>query len=221
MVRLLRFLWLCVLWYALFVALMTLAYRFVAPVSTLMLGSAVQGSVQRQWVPLGRISPGLQRAVIVAEDARFCQHGGIDWEAVRRAFDRNNARGRVTHGASTLTMQVAKNLFLWNGRFWVRKAMEAPIALWIDFTLPKRRVLEIYLNTAEWGEHLYGAEAAARHYFGRPAAQLTPEQAALLAAALPNPKARNPARPSAYHREQAGTIRARMASGGADLSCLR
>lgn len=217
---LLRFIWACLLCYFLFVAMMTVAYRFVPPFSTLMVASSLEGKMQRRWVPLERISPNLVRAVLVAEDGRFCEHHGIDWQAAQKAYRMNEERGRVSHGASTVTMQVAKNLFLWNGRFWIRKIVEAPIALWIDLVWSKQRVIEVYLNIVEWGPGLYGAEAASRHYFGRSAASLSPQQASLLAAALPNPKARDSRSPNSYHQERAATIRARMAGDPGVSDCI-
>lgn len=199
---------------------LTLLFAFVPPVSSVMLQSFAAGhGMARSWVPLSRISSSMQRAVIASEDARFCAHAGIDWKAAEAAYARNQKQGRVTHGASTITMQVAKNLFLWNGRSWLRKALEAPIALWIDFTLPKRRILEIYLNTAEWGEGVFGVEQAARRAFGKPASALLPHEAALLAAALPAPRERDAAHPTPGQYALAGVIGARLFS--ADTGCLR
>lgn len=159
-----------------------------------------------RWVPYDRISPHLKRAVIAAEDANFTEHDGVDWEAIERAHERNMKRGKVTHGGSTITMQLAKNLFLSGERSYVRKAQELVIAYMLEAVLDKRRILEIYLNVAEWGVGTFGAEAAARRHFGASAAQLTPAQAARLAAMLPRPRFydRNPG--SAMLARRAATI---------------
>lgn len=199
---------------------LTLLYTVAPPVSTLMLARVVQGLwVDRTYVPLEEISPHLVRSVIASEDARFCLHGGIDWEALDRQIDALG-EGEDVRGASTITMQVAKNLFLWNGRSYVRKGLELPLALMLDAMLSKRRILEIYLNIAEWGEGVFGAEAAAQAWFGRPAADLTREQAARLATALPNPIARNPARPKPGHARLARINRGRAAAIDPHLECL-
>lgn len=191
-------------------------WRFIPPVSTPMLARwAVLKPVDRQWVPLSRISPNLRAAAIMGEDAHFCSHRGVDWDALQAVMDDSEGPAR---GASTITMQTAKNLFLWNSRSYIRKGMEIPLALAIDFAWPKRRVLEVYLNIAEWGEGLYGAEAAARRYFGRSANDLTPRQAALLIAALPNPRARDARKPQRRHARLAAIVerRARGVSTWAD-----
>ena len=194
-------------------------WRFAPPVSTPMLARwVVLKPVDRRWVPLARISPNLQAAVVMGEDARFCRHRGVDWGALQEVMDDPDGPSR---GASTLTMQTAKNLFLWNSRSYVRKAVEVPLAATIDFAWPKRRVLEVYLNIAEWGDGVFGAEAAARRYFGRAASDLTPRQAALLAAALPNPRLRDPARPQGRHARLAGIIERRARGAGPWTDCLK
>lgn len=171
-----------------------LAFRVVPPPSTLMLGRWLTlKPVERIWTPLTEISPHLIRAVIAAEDQRFCQHAGIDWVELNSVLEDEDGPSR---GASTLTMQTAKNLFLWPGRSYVRKGLELPLALAIDVAWPKTRIIEVYLNVAEWGEGLFGAEAAAQRYFNKPAAGLTRNEAARLAAALPNPLMRDPGKPS-------------------------
>jgi monofunctional biosynthetic peptidoglycan transglycosylase len=196
-----------------------LVYRFVTPVSTLMLARwATLQPVERGAMPLDGISPALSMAVIASEDAQFCAHGGIDWGALREVLDNEDEPSR---GASTIAMQTAKNLFLWPGRSYVRKALELPIALYLDLIWGKRRIMEVYLNIAEWGDGVFGAEAAARHHFGKSARQLTRGEAALLAAALPNPRLRNPARPSPRHRLLANRLLARMDAGGAPRGCLQ
>lgn len=166
-------------------ALSLLLGAFMPVASTLMLGRWLSGEmVERQWVPLERFSPGLLRAVVAAEDQRFCAHWGVDFEALKEQIDRD---GGPSRGASTVSMQVAKNLYLWPGRSYMRKALEVPLALLLDRLWGKRRVMEIYLNIAEWGEGIFGAEAAARYYFNTSAARLDATQAARLVAALPNP----------------------------------
>lgn len=200
--------------------LLCVLYNVIPPISSVMLQSGVRGDgFARTWVPLRAVSPSMQRAVLAGEDTRFCAHSGIDWRAAEKAMDSNMRRGRVAHGASTITMQVAKNLFLWNGRSWLRKALEAPIALLIDLVMPKRRILEIYLNTAQWGKGVFGIEQASKRAFNKPASLLTPSEAALLAAVLPSPQKRNAARPTAGQQQLAGTIRARMAA--TDTGCVR
>jgi monofunctional biosynthetic peptidoglycan transglycosylase len=208
----LRWAWLAGL--ALLAALVVglMIYRFVPVPSTLMLGRWLTlQPVERQWVPLSRISPNLIRAVIAAEDQRFCSHAGVDWVELNAVLDDEDGPSR---GASTLTMQTAKNVFLWPGRSYVRKALELPLALAIDLAWPKQRIIEVYLNVAEWGDGLYGAEAAAQRYFGKPAARLTPAEAARLAGALPNPILRNPARPSRGLQSAAGRVQRRVGQLG-------
>ena len=141
-----------------------------------------------EWVPYDRISAHLKRAVIAAEDAKFTEHEGVDWDAIEKAWERNLVRGRVSHGGSTITMQLAKNLFLSGERSYLRKGQELVITYMIEAVMSKRRILEIYLNVAEWGTGVFGAEAGARHHFGVPAARLGPGQAARMAAMLPRPR---------------------------------
>ena len=140
------------------------------------------------WVPYDRISGNLKRAMVAAEDAKFVEHEGFDWEGIQLALEKNQKKGRVVAGGSTITQQLAKNLFLTPARSYVRKAEEAVITVMLEALLPKRRILEIYLNVVEWGNGVFGAEAASRHYFGIPAAALSAEQAARLAAMAPNPR---------------------------------
>jgi monofunctional biosynthetic peptidoglycan transglycosylase len=189
-----------------------LAYRFLPPpVTPLMLLRQAEGlGLARHWVDGAEIAPALKRAVIAAEDARFCQHRGFDWQAIEEAWDDWQA-GERQRGASTITQQTAKNLFLWPGGGWLRKAAEAyPTAL-LELIWPKRRILEVYLNVAEWGPGIYGAEAAARASFGHGARSLTAHEAALMAAVLPNPRRWSPAKPSAYIQRRAQLIQSRMA----------
>lgn len=179
-------------------------YRFVDPVSTPMLWRWATGKrVQRIGVPLNRIAPALRLAVIVAEDGSFCRNRGVDLGAIREAMQQSEELGEA-RGASTITQQTAKNLFLWEGRSFVRKALEFPLALWLNVVLPKRRVLEIYLNIAEWGPNgEFGAEAGARWAFGKSARDLNPSQAAELAAVLPNPIRRSARIPNVLVRRLA------------------
>ena len=202
--------------------LMTPFYAFGEPVSTVMLWRHLTGErVQRQYAPLSRISPALALAVIVAEDGRFCSHHGVDFAQIRDALadaeDLEDVRG-----GSTITQQLAKNLFLWPGRSWLRKALEFPLALWIDLVLSKRRILEIYLNIAEWGPHgEFGVEAGSRYAFGKSAHELSRYQAALLAAVLPNPARRNAHAPGPGLRRLAGLYVGRSARAPGEAHCLR
>ena len=166
--------------------------------------------LRHQWVRYTRISTSLKRAVVAAEDARFLDHEGFDWEAIQQAMARNERRGRIVAGASTISQQLAKNLFLSGSRSWVRKGQEALITWMLETTMSKRRILELYLNFAEWGEGVFGAEAAARHHFGQPAAALTEEQAAWLAAVLPSPRRYERGRTTPYLEGRVATILARM-----------
>ena len=190
-------------------------YRAGHPVSTLMAWRWLRGApVTRQWINFGAISPFLPRSVVAAEDAKFCSHHGIDWDALRDVID-DAEDGEVTRGGSTITQQVAKNLFLWPGRSVVRKALEFPLALWIDRVLPKQRILEIYLNIAELGPSgQFGAEAGSAYAFGRPASALAPREAALLAAILPNPIRRSARNPGPGVRRLAGVYMARAQASG-------
>jgi monofunctional biosynthetic peptidoglycan transglycosylase len=190
--------------------LLTPLYRAGHPVSTLMVWRWLSGApVSRQWVDFSAISPWLPRSVVGSEDAKFCSHHGIDWDAVREVVD-DAEDGEVTRGGSTITQQVAKNLFLWPGRSVIRKALEFPLALWIDLVLPKQRILEIYLNVAELGPSgQFGAQAGAAYAFGRSASSLSPREAALLAAILPNPVKRSARNPGPGVRRLAGIYVAR------------
>jgi monofunctional biosynthetic peptidoglycan transglycosylase len=164
----------------------------------------------QHWVPLDRISERLQTAVIVAEDGGFYGHQGFDFYEIREAFERNWEEGRTVRGASTITQQLAKNLFLPESRVWWRKAQEAVITVMLELILTKRRILELYLNVAEWGDGVYGAEAAARYHYGVPAAALSPEQAARLAAMLPSPRSYSPRSDTLYLRERTADILSHM-----------
>ncbi|POF32778.1 monofunctional biosynthetic peptidoglycan transglycosylase [Roseibium marinum] len=199
---------------------LTVIYSVVPPVSTLMIGRYVQFLwVDRQWVPLGEISPNLIKSVITSEDSGFCENHGVEWDALQDQVEALSD-GEKPRGASTLTMQTAKNLFLWGDRSYFRKALELPLAVMINAILSKKRVLEIYLNIAEWGEGVFGAEAAAQAWFGKPARDLTRTEAARLATALPNPLARNPAKPAPGHRRLAATNLARVNAAGPIFGCV-
>jgi monofunctional biosynthetic peptidoglycan transglycosylase len=197
-------------------------YRVVDPVSTLMLARWLTGrGVTRVVTPIERMAPTLPLAVLVAEDDRFCSHHGVDWQEIHTALTEADEDLSVARGGSTITQQVAKNLFLWGGRSLVRKALELPLALWIDLVLPKRRIMEIYLNIAEWGPGgRFGAEAGARAAFGKSAAEVDLHEAALMAAILPNPVRRSARRPGPGVRRLAGIYEARAAAGAALASCL-
>jgi monofunctional biosynthetic peptidoglycan transglycosylase len=202
------------------VAIQIVAYRWIDPPGSMpMLARTLTGAPYEQnRVALGAISEHLVRAVVVSEDAKFCRHRGVDWAELAAAIE--EAEFRAARGASTISMQVAKNLFLWSDRSLLRKALELPIALALDAAWPKERVLEVYLNIAEWGPGIYGAEAAARRYFRKPARALSVREAAVLATALPNPKLRDPRRPDRRHARLAEVVRTRMAAGRDALRCL-
>jgi len=221
-VRVLRGLIVLVLALLLLPYVLTLVYRVVDPVSTLMVRRWVTGApVVRTWVPMEQIAPVLPLTVIGSEDARFCSHSGIDWQGLQDAMDEADDLSEV-RGGSTITQQVAKNLFLWPGRSFVRKALEAPLALWIDLVVPKRRIMEIYLNIAEWGPNgVFGVEEGAKRAFGKPAKSLSAGEAATLAAVLPNPIRRNAKQPGPAVRRKAATLQARAARSPSIDACVR
>lgn len=207
---------------ALVPAALALVYRIHAihPVSTLMLRDIVLlRPMQREWVDLEKVSPALVRSVVMSEDGQFCSHDGVDWGALNSVID-DALDGERVRGASTITMQSVKNLFLWNSRSFIRKALEIPYALWTDAVLPKRRIMEIYLNIAEWDDDIYGIGAASKHYFGKPASDLTRREAALLAVTLPNPSDRNPGKPGSGLRKLANVIEKRASNAGSHVDCL-
>lgn len=201
------------------VVLLILAYRFInPPTSTLIAWQWLTGvPIAREWKDIEDISPELVRAVVIAEDWSFCRHHGIDFEAIEQAIEKSG--GGLPRGASTISMQVVKNLFLNQSRSYVRKAIELPLTLLADAAWPKRRMLEIYLNIAEWGPGVFGAEAAARHHFGKSAADLTPREAALLASVLPNPIDRSAGNPGRLTAKKASVIQARVRAAGNAASC--
>jgi monofunctional biosynthetic peptidoglycan transglycosylase len=195
---------------------------FVHPISTLMIKDlAMLRGYDRQWVPIEDIAPVLLHSVVMSEDGQFCAHRGVDLAELKVVIDDAMA-GEQPRGASTITMQTVKNLYLWQRPFGtLRKVFELPLAVYADLVMSKKRIMEIYLNIAEWGPNIYGIEAAARHHFGRSAKNLTRRQAALLTVALPNPIARNPARPSAGLRRLAKLIEGRASRAGGYVGCLR
>ena len=199
---------------------MTLVYGVVpVPISNLMITRLFHGNgIAKSWVGIASMSPNLPRAVLASEDQRFCSHRGIDWIEFQDAMDSGDEG--PSRGASTISMQVAKNMFLWDGRSFVRKGLEMPLAYYMDGVLTKRRMMEIYLNIVEWGPGIYGAEAAAQHHFGKSAAKLTIHEAALLAAVLPNPIKRNAGHPSAKVRAIAAHIQDNMEAMDGYLACL-
>ncbi|WAC29159.1 transglycosylase domain-containing protein [Ancylobacter sp. SL191] len=202
--------------------LLAIIYNLVPPVSTLMLARWATGQgVTRDWVSIDAMSPALVRSVLASEDARFCQHIGVDLVELQNVMDTADD-GEPARGASTITMQLAKNLFLWGGRSYIRKALEMPLAVYLNFVMTKRRQLEVYLNIAEWGpDGEFGAQAAAQRAFRRGAGDLNGRQAALLAVTLPNPHTRNPAKPGPGLNRLASNLQARLPREGAELtSCL-
>lgn len=180
------------------------------PVTLLMMTRLFEGEgLHVRWRGLNDMTPDLVDAVIAAEDARFCEHDGFDFEAIEEAME-ENARGGRVRGASTITQQTAKNVFLWPGRDWIRKGLEAGYTVLIEAIWPKRRIVEVYLNVAEMGPGVYGAEAAARHWFGKSASELTRTEAARLAAILPNPREYNASNPGPYVRRRTRSILGNM-----------
>ncbi len=200
--------------------LIVVVYRFVpVPITPLMLIRIAEGALQGRWVGIDKdwvsydeISPNVFRAVMSGEDGKFLRHGGIDWEAVEKARKRNEqAKGKKVYGASTITMQTAKNAFLIPVRSYIRKALEAYFTYMIEFVWGKKRILEVYVNIIEMGDGIYGVEAASRAYFGKSAKNLSPQEAALIAAVLPNPRRWSPAKPTGYIQKRASFIQGRMA----------
>jgi monofunctional biosynthetic peptidoglycan transglycosylase len=197
---------------------MLLSLRWVNPPVTMVqmqrrleAGLSHRSYQRRQvWMPLDRISPSLEHAVIAAEDGRFFEHHGIDWKEVQKVVDRDVEEGRIGRGGSTITQQLVKNLFFTTSRSFLRKAVEFTLAPPAEWFLPKRRILELYLNVIEWGPGVYGAESAAQYWYQVSAARLTREQSARLAAIIPNPIRRRPGRMNAYTEE----ILRRMAQMG-------
>jgi monofunctional glycosyltransferase len=199
-----------------------IAFRFVnPPITPVMIAEKLKGrTLKHQWVPLEDIARDLPFAVISSEDGRFCAHWGVDWAAVKDAVEEAKRRHRSVRGASTIPMQTARNLYLWTDRSYVRKVLEVPLAYLITVFWPKQRVIEVYLNIAQWGPGIFGAEAAAQTYFHKSATELTRQQALLLAAALPNPLLRNPGKPSPRMLRIAKSVERRMPILAARSGCI-
>lgn len=195
-------------------------YRYQPPGETAFMAQRMEEAraknaaapLRYRWVPYGRISVNLKRAMIASEDAKFVDHRGFDWDGMQKALEKNQKKGRIVGGGSTITQQLAKNLFLSPERSYWRKAEEAAITVLLEAMLPKQRIFELYLNVIEWGNGIFGAEAAAQRYFGIPAAQLSAEQAARLAAMTPSPRAFERRPQSDYLDGRVTTILARMPS---------
>ena len=209
--RLARYVATCRRWFwriiaGLFIAviLLTLIYKFVNPPTTIYAFSEGRrlGGVEREWVDFENISPVMARSAVAAEDANFCNHWGFDLAAIKKAIAEGSNRG-----ASTLSQQTVKNVYLWHGRTWIRKVLEAAITPVVEAVWTKRRIVEVYLNVAEFGEGVFGVDAAAQHYFGVIPAKLSATQAARLAAILPSPKTRSASKPSDYVRKRSAQIR--------------
>lgn len=213
----------CLLWFAAISVALVILFRWVPPPGTaLMVERKIESwtngepiDLQRDWVPWDRISDDLKVAVIAGEDQRFAEHWGFDIRAIRAALAHNELGGSV-RGASTLSQQVAKNLFLWSGRSYLRKGLEAWFTALIELFWSKQRILEVYLNSVEWDDGVFGAQAAAQHHFRNSASQLSLQQASYLAAVLPNPRVWSASHPSAYVARRAGWIRLQMRQLGGD-----
>ena len=211
------------LWFAGGSVVLVLLLRFIPPPGTaLMVERKIESwfdgepiDPQRDWQSWDNISDDLKVAVMAGEDQKFPEHWGFDFGAIQAALA-HNERGGSIRGASTLSQQVAKNLFLWSGRSWLRKGLEAWFTALIEVFWPKQRILEVYLNSVEWDAGVFGAEAAARHHFGVSARSLSRQQASLLAAVLPNPRVYSASHPSAYVARRAGWIRQQMSQLGGD-----
>ncbi|WP_091876451.1 monofunctional biosynthetic peptidoglycan transglycosylase [Massilia yuzhufengensis] len=209
---------LLVLLVQLYFFLMVCWYAYVDPSSTSFMRQQLSelretnpdAKLKHQWVPYEAISVNLKRAVVASEDSRFAAHGGVDWEALEAAYERNNRRSKVVGGGSTITQQLAKNLFLSGSRSYLRKGQEMVIAFMLETVMSKRRILEVYLNVVEYGRGVFGAEAAARHYFRTSSAKLSPAQAARLAVMLPNPRYYDKHRSTSYLARRTALIQRRM-----------
>jgi monofunctional biosynthetic peptidoglycan transglycosylase len=199
---------------------LTLLFRELPPPFTpLMVIRMFEGEgIKKDWVPLSEISPNVVHAVIALEDNNFCAHSGVDWGQIFEAVS-DYYNGQRLRGASTISMQTAKNLYLWPGRDYLRKIAEAPLTILLETLWDKQRILEVYLNIAEWGPGIYGIEAAARANFNKPASRLNRREAALLAAVLPNPRKWSPSRPTAYIQSRVRATRDRMTYLGPLLTC--
>jgi monofunctional biosynthetic peptidoglycan transglycosylase len=213
--RILKWIGLSILILILFSSLWVIIYRFVAPPLTLTQLFDGNGAA-REWMPIERIDRNMVRAVIAAEDSKFCSHHGFDTDAIAAAMRRNAAGGSVIRGGSTISQQTAKNAFLWQGGGYFRKGLEAWFTLLMEATWPKRRIMEVYLNIAETGIGTYGVNAGAQRYFGHDASRLTPEEAARIAAILPLPRRREAIAPAGFTRRYGNIILRRMAQVASD-----
>lgn len=225
MMKVLRIIFAIIGGYFILIITLGLLYSLVTPVSTLMIGRWITfNEVKRDHVPLKSVNRNVLRSLIAAEDDEFCSHWGVNWNAMDKAIKNsmNNAistkRKNRVFGASTISMQVAKNLFLLPQKFYLRKMLEIPIAIYLDLIWSKSRMIEIYLSIAEWGDGIFGIEAASKKYFHKSASKLTLRESALLVSSLPNPIKRHPDKPSSYMRSYSNTIMKR--SYKSDLSCL-
>ncbi len=201
-----------------FIGVLIISYTYTNPgLSTFMAGELLRnGSINHKWVPMNKISKHIPIAVIASEDNRFCEHAGVDWKALEKVI----AQRKRSRGASTIPMQTVKNLFLWPGRSYIRKAIEIPLAYTVSIFWSKRRLMEIYLNIVELGPGIFGVEAASRYHFKKPASKISPREATLLAAILPNPIGRNAGRPGPKTRLVSRLISERMLSGRRYASCI-
>ncbi len=221
MKRMIRFfLWITAILVAAPPALIALYAVVPPPLTPLMALRWLDGAaIRKTWVPLDRVAASVPRAVIASEDNLFCEHSGFDWRAIGDAAE-DYAAGKRLRGASTISMQVAKNLFLWPGRDFLRKGIEAYLTVFVELLWSKQRIMEVYLNVAEWGEGIFGIDAAARAHFAKAASALTPREAVLLAAVLPNPREWSPARPTPYIAGRSDAIARRVAQLGPLLACV-
>jgi monofunctional biosynthetic peptidoglycan transglycosylase len=216
--RIWRVVWRVALVLVLIPVVLVPVYSVIPPVSALMITTRIlHGPIERSYVPLADIAPSLVASVVMSEDGRYCTHWGVDFAELSKVLDRSKGPNR---GASTIAMQTVKNLFLWTSRSYLRKALEIPLALYADLLWSKRRTMEIYLNIAEFGPGIFGAEAAAQHYFKRSAKLLTPGQSALLTVTLPDPADRNPAKPTRYMQAHARIVAARARASRAYTACI-
>lgn len=212
--------WLVIIAIAPFVLILLYAVDIIRPVSTLMVWDLVTlRGYDRQWVEFEEIAPVLVQSVMMSEDGQFCSHYGVDVVQLRGVVE-DALEGESTRGASTIPMQTAKNLFLWNGRSFIRKGLELPLAIGADAVWSKKRMMEIYLNIAEWGPGIYGVEAAAQYHFKTSAAKLNRKQASLLAVSLPNPITRVASKPSRGMSRLANVIQRRARGSGEYIKCL-
>jgi monofunctional biosynthetic peptidoglycan transglycosylase len=202
--------------------LLVVVYSVVPPISMPVIGKAVSfQNPSWRWRSIENISPNLARAIISAEDGKFCSHNGVDWQSLDKVIKKAKKRGKLSRGASTINMQIAKNLFYWPLPGLMRKPLEIPMAMWIDLIWSKQRTIEVYMNIAQMGDDIYGAEAASQHYFGKSAKNLSRAESARLASILPNPIKRNPAKPSKYVRKYSGSIKARAAVSAEYTDCIK